>query len=108
MAAAEKARSDARIKQLTDLLAAKETLLAEGDRFYRQKQLDLDGMHADLNMRVNKFNEEIFVQKQELGEKEKALNEYRLELEKNYALKTSELEHMKAELTRAIIDYRKK
>jgi len=108
MAAEEKARGDARIKQLESLLSAKERLLAEGDKFYRQKQLELDGLHASFNMRVNGFNQDIFAQKQELAEKEKALNDYRLKLEKDYAIKTSELEHMKGELTRAIIDYRNK
>jgi len=108
MAAEDKARSDARVKQLESLLSAKEKLLADSDRFYRQKQLELDSLHAGLNIRVNGFNEAIFAQKQELGEKEKALNEYRLKLEREYALKTSELEQMKAELTRAIMDYRKK
>ena len=108
MAAEEKARGDARIKQLESLLSAKERLLAEGDKFYRQKQLELDGLHASFNMRVNGFNQDIFAQKQELSEKEKALNEYRLKLEKEYALKNSELERMKAELSRTIIEYRKK
>jgi hypothetical protein len=108
LAAEEKARGDARIKQLESLLSAKEKLLAEGDKFYRQKQLELDNLHAALNMRVNGFNQEIFSQKQELSEKEKELNEYRLKLEKDYANKNSELEQMKAELSRAIIDYRKR
>ncbi|MDD5208557.1 MAG: hypothetical protein PHV36_04175 [Elusimicrobiales bacterium] len=108
MAAEEKARGDARIKQLESLLSAKEKLLSEGDKFYRQKQLELDNLHAALNMRVNGFNQEIFSQKQELSEKEKELNEYRLKLEKDYALKNSELEQMKAELSRAILEYRKR
>ena len=108
MAAAEKARSDARIKQLETLLSAKEMLLADSDKFYRQKQLELDSLHNSFNMRVNGFNEDIFAQKQALSEKEKAVNEFRLKLEKDYALKASELEGMKAELTRAIIEYRKK
>ncbi|OGS05398.1 MAG: hypothetical protein A3I76_04385 [Elusimicrobia bacterium RIFCSPLOWO2_02_FULL_61_11] len=104
----EKARGDARIKQLESLLSAKEKLLADGDKFYRQKQLELDSLHSSLNMRINGFNQDIFAQKQELSEKEKALNEYRLKLEKEYALKNSELERMKAELSRTIIEYRKK
>lgn len=107
-AAEEKARAETRIKQLEGLLSAKEKLLADSDRFYRQKQLELDNLHAGLNMRLNGFNEDMFAQKQELGEKEKSLNEFRLKLEKDYALKNSELERMKAELTRAIIEYRKK
>ena len=107
-AAEEKARADARIKQLENLLAAKEKLLADSDKFYRQKQLELDSLHAGLNMRLNGFNEDMFAQKQELSEKEKSLNEFRLKLEKEYALKNSELERMKAELSRAIIEYRKK
>jgi len=106
MAAEERVRSEARVKQLENLLSAKEKLLAEGDKFYRQKQLELDDLHSSLNMRENKFNEDLFAQKQELGEKEKALNEYRLKLEKDYSIRTSELEQMKAELTRAIMDYK--
>jgi len=102
----EKARSEARVKQLEDLLTAKEKLLADGDKFYRQKQMELDAMQSDLNQRVNKFNTELFAQKQELSEKEKGLNEYRLGLEKDHASRTSELEKMKAELTRVIMDYK--
>lgn len=108
MAAEEKARSEASVRRLENLLSAKEKLLAEGDSFYRQKQQELDGLHAELNMRESKFNEELFAQKQALSDKEKALNDYRLKLEKDYAYKDTELEQMKAELTRAIMDYRKK
>ncbi|PJA16283.1 MAG: hypothetical protein COX65_02850 [Elusimicrobia bacterium CG_4_10_14_0_2_um_filter_56_8] len=106
LAADEKERSAARVKQLEDLLAAKEKLLADSDKFYRQKQLDLDALHAELNMRVNSSNEDIFAQKRSLGEKEKALNELKLKLEKEYAAKSSELEPLKMELTRAIMDYK--
>ena len=101
-----KADSDARVKQLTDLLAAKEKLMADEDRIYRQKQLELDGMHSDMNLRVNKLNEDLFEQKQALGEKEKELNDYRLKLEKEYAAKTAETEKMRAELSRAIMEYK--
>jgi len=106
LVASEKARSESRVKQLEDLLAAKEKMLADADKFYRQKQLDLDTMHTELNLRVNKFNEDLFAQKQELGEKEKSLNDYRLKLEKDYAAKAAELEQMRAELSRAILDYK--
>ena len=99
---------EARVTQLENLLAAKEKLMAEEDRVYRQKQLELDAMHSEMNLRVNKFNEELFVQKQALGEKEKVLNDYRLKLEKEYAIKAAELENMKAELSRAIMDYKNK
>ena len=105
-AAGEKARAEERVSQLEELLAAKEKLLADSDKFCRQKQLDLDKVHADLNLRVNKFNEELFAQKQELNDREKDLNEYRLKLEKEYAFKASELEPMKAELSRAILEYK--
>jgi len=105
-AAEEKARAEERVKQLEELVAAKEKLLADSDRFCRQKQLELDKVHADLNLRVSKFNEELFAQTQELSDREKALNEYRLKLEKDYAFKASELEQMKGELSRAILEYR--
>jgi chromosome segregation ATPase len=105
-AAQEKARADERVKQLEELLAAKEQLLADSDRFIRQKQLDLDKVHAELNQRVNKFNEELFSQKQGLNDREKELNEYRLKLEKEYSEKAAALEPMKAELSRAILEYK--
>jgi hypothetical protein len=101
-----RAACDARVKQLEGLLGAKEKLLADGDRFYRQKQLELDGLHSDFNQDVNKFNEELFAQKQALSEKEKALNDYRLKLEKEDAARNSETEKMRAELSRAILDYK--
>ncbi|MDA8243766.1 MAG: hypothetical protein M0025_06555, partial [Elusimicrobia bacterium] len=104
--AEEKARNEARIKQLEELLAAKERLLSDGDKFYRQKQLELDGMHDQFNKNVNRFNEELFAQKQELSEREKALNERRLKLEEEHAARNAELETMKAELARAIASYR--
>ena len=106
LVASEKSRTGERVKQLEELLSAKEKMLADADKFYRQKQLDLDEMHTELNQRVNKFNEDLFAQKQELGEKEKALNDYRLRLEKDYAVKVAELEQMRAELSRAIMDYK--
>lgn len=105
-AAGEKARTEARLKQLEDLLEAKEKLLADSDRFCRQKQLELDKTHAELNLRLSKFNDELYAQKQALSEKEQALSDYRLKLEKEYSIKAGELEQMKAELTRAIMDYK--
>ncbi len=106
LVAAEKERNEARVKQLENLLSAKEKMLADADRFYRQKQMELDSLHASLNQRVSEFNEELFAQKQALGEKERALNEYRLKLEKDYAAKAAETEKMKAELSRAIMEYK--
>ena len=97
---------EARVRQLEDLLTAKEKLMEDGDRFYRQKQLELDGMHGEFNQRVNKFNEELFAQKQAVGEKEKAVNDYRLKLEKEYAAKAAETEKMKGELSRVILEYK--
>jgi chromosome segregation ATPase len=105
-AAEEKARTEARLKQLEELLEAKEKLLADSARFCRQKQLELDKTHAELNQRLSKFNEELYAQKQELSEKEQSLSDYRLKLEKEYSIKAGELEQMKAELTRAIMDYK--
>jgi len=67
--AAEKARNEARVKQLEALLSAKEKMLAEADKFYRQKQLELDSLHASLNQRVSEFNEDLFAQKQALADK---------------------------------------
>ncbi|MDD2805463.1 MAG: hypothetical protein PHV33_07895 [Elusimicrobiales bacterium] len=106
-AAEEKARSEARLAQLEELLEAKEKLLADREKQFRQKQLELDGMNEDFNRRADKFNEELFAQKRALSEKEQALNDHRLNLEKDYSLKSQQLEQMKAELTRAIMDYRK-
>jgi len=106
-AAEEKARNEARLAQLEELLEAKEKLLADREKQFRQKQLELDGMNEDFNRRADKFNEELFAQKRSLAEKEQALNDHRLGLEKDYSVKAQELEQMKAELTRAIMDYRK-
>lgn len=103
----EKARSDARLAQLETLLSAKEQLLSEREKQYRQKQLELDSMNSDFNLRADQFNEEIFAQKRALADKEKALNDFRLKLEKDYSVKALELEQMKGEMTRAIMDYRK-
>lgn len=98
-AAEEKARSETRVKQLEDLVSTKEKLLAENDRFHKQKQLELDSMRADLNMRLSESNENLLA-------KENALNDLRLQLEKEYALKEAELGSMKSELARAIRDYK--
>jgi hypothetical protein len=106
-AAEEKARSEARLAQLEELLETKEKLLADREKQFRQKQLELDGMNEEFNRRADKFNEELFAQKRSLAGKEQGLNDFRLNLEKDYALKAQELEQMKAELTRAIMDYRK-
>ncbi|OGR80217.1 MAG: hypothetical protein A2X32_06130 [Elusimicrobia bacterium GWC2_64_44] len=106
-AAEEKARSEARLAQLEELLEAKEKQLADREKQFRQKQLELDGMNEDFSRRADKFNEELFAQKRALSEKEQALNDHRLNLEKDYSLKSQELEQMKAELTRAIMEYRK-
>ncbi|MHB0995794.1 MAG: coiled-coil domain-containing protein [Elusimicrobiales bacterium] len=106
LVAAEKARNEARVKQLESLLSAKEKMLTDADKFYRQKQLELDSLHASLNQRVSEFNEDLFAQKQALGEKERALNDHRLKLEKDYSVRAAELEQMKAELSRAIMEYK--
>jgi hypothetical protein len=101
-----KAAGEARVKQLETLLSAKEKLMAEADGFYRQKQLELDGQHSEFNQGVNKANEELFAQKQALSDKEKAVNDYRLKLERDYAANNAETEKLKAELTRAILEYK--
>ena len=105
-AAAEKARNEERIRQLEELVSAKEKLLAESDRFYRARQMELDGIHASLNMRVNEFNKELFARKQELSDKEKELNDLKLALETEHSEKLAELERMKAELALVIKDYK--
>jgi phage host-nuclease inhibitor protein Gam len=97
---------DAKIKDMEELLKAKEKLIQDSEEFWSRKQTEVDKAHSDFNLRINKFNEELFAQKQELGEKETELNDYRLKLEKEYAAKNAEMEKMKAELTRAIIDYK--
>jgi len=102
----EKVRYEARVKQLEELLAAKERLLADGENIYRQKQLELDAMHSKLNESIARFNEELFSQKQALGGKEKELNDFRLKLEKDYAAKASDLEKMRTELAHAIMEYK--
>ena len=97
---------EAKVARLSEMLSAKEGLMAEEDRMYRQKQLELDRMHAEFNLRVNSLNEEMFAQKQALADKEKSLNEFKLKLELEYAAKAAEADKMKAELSRAILEYK--
>lgn len=106
-AATEKERSEARQKQLEDLLEAKEKLQADREKMFRQKELELAALNEEFNKRMDAFNEELFMQKRVQAGKEREMNEFRLGLEKEYALKAQELEKMKAELTRAIMEYRK-
>jgi hypothetical protein len=80
--------------------------MADSDKLYRQKQFELDRMHAEFNQRVNAANEELFAQKQAAADKEKAVNENGLKLEREHAAKMAEMEKMKAELSRAIIEYK--
>jgi hypothetical protein len=97
---------EAKIAQLGEMLAAKEKLMSDEDRMYRQKQLDLDSLHAEFNKRVNALNEELFAQKQALSDREKDLNEHRLKLEREFAVKAAETDKMKAELSRTILEYK--
>jgi hypothetical protein len=97
---------EAKLKDMEELVKAKEKLIQDSEAFWGRKQTEVDKAHSDFNLRINKFNEELFAQKQALGEKETALNDYRLKLEKEYAAKNAETEKMKAELTRTIIEYK--
>ena len=97
---------EAKVKAMEELVSNKEKLIQDSEDFWGKKQAEVDKAHADFNLRVNKFNEELFAQKQALGEKENALNDYRLKLEKEYSARNAEIEKMKAELTRAILDYK--
>ncbi|MFA6434248.1 MAG: hypothetical protein WCW52_06085, partial [Elusimicrobiales bacterium] len=107
LAAAElKSSYDARLKELEEQLKAKEQRIREGGEFWRQKQLDLDAQHSALNLKLHSFNEEIFAQKQAMSEREKVLNEQRLALESGYVAKMGELEKLRMELTRAIVEYK--
>ncbi|OGS08375.1 MAG: hypothetical protein A2270_02815 [Elusimicrobia bacterium RIFOXYA12_FULL_51_18] len=98
--------AEARLKDMEEMLKAKEKLVQEGGVFWRQKQAELDAQNSELNMKMHRFNEELFAQKQELSGKEKQLHEYRLGLEKDNAARMSEIEKLKVELTRAIMDYK--
>ncbi|MCX5784795.1 MAG: hypothetical protein NTX59_03820 [Elusimicrobia bacterium] len=95
-----------RIKQLEEMLSAKENLMAESDKLYSAKQAELDKRRAELNLRLSRINEEMSAQKHVLDEKEKELNEHRLELEKEHAAKMASAEKLKAELTRTILEYK--
>ena len=55
---------------------------------------------------MHQLNEELFAQKQELAGKEKQLNEFRLSLEKDNSVRVNEIEKLKIELTRAIMEYK--
>ena len=98
--------AEAKLKDMEEMLKAKEKLVQEGGVFWRQKQAELDAQNSELNMKMHRFNEELFAQKQELSGKEKQLHEYRLGLEKDNAARMSEIEKLKVELTRAIMDYK--
>jgi len=97
---------DAKVRAMEELVKGKEQLIRDSEDFWGKKQAEVDKAHADFNLRVSKFNEELFAQKQALGEKENSLNDYRLKLERDYASRNAETEKMKAELTRAILDYK--
>ncbi len=101
-----KKEAASRIKQFEEMLANKENLMAENDKFYAAKQAEMDKLRAEINLRLNRVNEEMFVQKQALGEKERELNDQHLKLEKDYAARMAEAEKLKAELTRTIIEYK--
>jgi hypothetical protein len=100
--------NEAKLRDMQEVVKAKEKLIQESEDFWGRKQAEVDKAHSDFNLRINKFNEELFEQKQALGEREKALNEYRLKLEKEYAQKSAETENMKAELTKTIIAYKQR
>ncbi len=102
------AANEAKLREMQEVLKAKEKLIQESEDFWGRKQAEVDKAHSDFNLRISKFNEELFEQKQALGEREKALNEYRLKLEKEYAQKNAETENMKAELTKTIIAYKQR
>ena len=85
--------------------------IAEQEERYRevvreQRQLEMDGLRAEFDKKVNRFNEELLAQKQALADREKAVNDYRQALEKDYAAKAAEAEKLKAELSRAIKENR--
>ena len=102
------AANEAKIRGMQEVVEAKEKLIQESEDFWGRKQAEVDKAHSDFNLRINRFNEELFEQKQALGERDKALNDYRLKLEKEYALKNAETENMKAELTKTIIAYKQR
>jgi len=101
-----RAAAEARFKEMDAMLKAKENLLREGAEFWRQKESELDAQNSEVNMKMHRFNEELFAQKQELSAKEKQLNEYRLGLEKDHAARLHDIENLKIELTRAIMEYK--
>ncbi len=97
---------ESKMKDLEATLKAKEQLIQDSEEFWGKKQAEVDKSHAEFNLRINKFHEELFSQKQAMNEKEKGLNEFRLKLEREYQAKCAETENMKSELSRAIIDYK--
>jgi hypothetical protein len=106
----EAVRRDAedRILGMEEALKAKEKLIREGGEFWRQKQAELDEQHAGLNRKINAFNEDIYAQKRALSERENALNAEQLVREKAVSARMAEIEKLKVELTRTIVEYKQR
>ena len=101
-----RAAAEDRLKEMEEMLKAKEKLLRGGGEFWHQKEAEFDAQSAELNLKMHQLNEELFAQKQELAGKEKQLNEFRLSLEKDNSVRVNEIEKLKIELTRAIMEYK--
>jgi hypothetical protein len=100
--------AEARLKDMEEALKAKEKLVRDGGEFWKRKQTELDEQYSALNMKINSFNEEIYAQKRAISERENAINADQLAREKTVSAKMAEIEKLKAELTRTIIEYKQR
>ncbi|MBU2573379.1 MAG: hypothetical protein KKH28_04805, partial [Elusimicrobia bacterium] len=93
----------ARLKELEEALQAKEARMRENEELWRRKQLELE---SGLNAGRNRLNADMLAGEQALAGKEKKLISRNLDLEKEYSAKTAEIENLRIELTRVIMDYK--
>ncbi|MDT8286035.1 MAG: hypothetical protein RQ748_02905, partial [Elusimicrobiales bacterium] len=97
-----------RLARLEELAGSKDRMLKEREAVYGRKQLELDARQGELAARAAAVDQEIGEMRRSAAARERDLEARRLELDKEYARKSSELEKMRIELSRAIAEYKGK
>ncbi|HBE88621.1 MAG TPA: hypothetical protein DDW67_05710, partial [Elusimicrobia bacterium] len=97
-----------RLARLEELAGSKDRMLKEREAVYGRKQLELDARQAELATRAAAIDQEIGEMRRADAARERDLEARRLELDKEYARKSAELEKMRIELSRAIAEYKGK
>ncbi|KAF0127004.1 MAG: hypothetical protein FD189_769 [Elusimicrobia bacterium] len=97
-----------RLARLEELAASKDRTLKEREAVYGRKQLELDARQGELSIRAAAIDQEIGEMRRADAARERDLESRRLELDKEYARKSAELEKMRMELSRAIAEYKGK